>query len=82
MIKKKISFKRFLFKIDRLGEYSIRSVMGDEYIDTPGNYSQERKDYSSIFDYYKSNMGSKDFLKLRKWYQTNTNKVKEIMKIK
>jgi len=81
MAKIKISLKRFLFKLDRLSEYKIRSVMGKEYIDTPGNYIQERRDYSSIFDYCRSNMAS-DFEKLKRWYQRNPKKVEKIMKLK
>ncbi len=79
---KRISFKRFLLKIDRTPEYALRDIMGKTYINTPGAYKAERKYYSSIFDYYRQNMGIKDFKKLRRWYIKNPNKVKQIMRIK
>lgn len=67
-------FEKFLIEIDSMKESDIREIMGDEYIDTPGNYKEEKKDYDDIFDYMKSNMGKKEFELLEQYWLTNIKK--------
>lgn len=75
-------WKKFLRKMERTPEFTIKSVMGDKgYIDTPGFYQQERRQWNNDVVYFmKSNMGSK-YEKLKKWYIKNPEKAKKIMKL-
>jgi len=43
-----------LIKIDSTPEYRLREIM-KPYIDTPGNYKNERRDYHGVQDYMESN---------------------------
>ena len=65
-------FLDFLEEIDGMGEEKIRKIMGKDYIDTPGNYKEEAKDYDNdIEEYMISNMGEKEFKKLLFWWGKN-----------
>ena len=65
-------FLDFLEEIDGMGEEKIRKIMGKDYIDTPGNYKEEAKDYDNdIEEYMISNMGKKEFEKLLFWWGKN-----------
>ena len=65
-------FLDFLEEIDGMGEEKIRKIMGNDYIDTPGNYKEEAKDYDNdIEEYMISNMGKKEFEKLLFWWGKN-----------
>jgi hypothetical protein len=74
--KNKKSFERFLAEIDGMGESAIRDIMGDEYIDTPGFYKDEKKDYNGIMDFMTWNMGSEELARLKEWWLKNVNKGK------
>ena len=65
-------FLDFLEEIDGMKETEIRKIMGKDYIDTPGNYKEEAKDYDNdIEEYMISNMGKKEFEKLLFWWGKN-----------
>ena len=65
-------FEEFLEEIDGMPEHRIRRIMGKDYIDTPGGFRDEADDYDNdIEEYTRSNMGSKDFEKLRTWWENN-----------
>ena len=65
-------FLDFLEEIDGMGEAEIKKIMGKDYIDTPGNYKEEAKDYDNdIEEYMISNMGKKEFEKLLFWWGKN-----------
>lgn len=74
--KNKKNFERFLAEIDGMGESAIRDIMGDEYIDTPGFYKDEKKDYNGIMDFMTWNMGSEELARLKEWWLKNVNKGK------
>jgi hypothetical protein len=63
-------FEKFLEEIDGMGESQIKKIMGRDYIDTPGFYSDEKDDYDGIIDFMTSNMGKSDFEKLKKYWET------------
>jgi hypothetical protein len=63
-------FEKFLEEIDGMGESQIKKIMGKNYIDTPGFYSDEKEDYDGIIDFMTSNMGKSDFEKLKKYWET------------
>lgn len=66
------NFEDFLEEIDGMGEAQIKKIMGKDYIDTPGNYSEEAEDYDNdIVEYMLSNMGKKDLEKLQDWWEAN-----------
>ena len=66
------NFEDFLEEIDGMPENRIRRIMGKDYIDTPGGYRDEADDYNNdIVDYTLSNMGQKDFDKLKAWWENN-----------
>lgn len=71
--------EKFLIAIDTTGEGTLREIMEDEYIDTPGFYSIEGADYDGVFDFMRSNMGLSQFGKLIEWYDANPEKVKKII---
>jgi len=74
------ALQAFLIKINALPENVIRDIMGDaEYIDTPGNYDEEKKDYDDVEDYMQQNMGTESYKKLIDWYHENPDKVEKIM---
>ena len=65
-------FLDFLEEIDGMKEGEIRKIMGKDYIDTPGNYKKEAKDYDNdIEEYMISNMGKGEFEKLLFWWGKN-----------
>ena len=65
-------FEAFLEEIDGMGESAIKKIMGKDYIDTPGGYSEEAEDYDNdIVEYMISNMGRKEFEKLQDWWESN-----------
>lgn len=70
----KKNFERFLVEIDGMGESAIRDIMGDEYIDTPGFYSEEKRHYNGIMDFMTMNMGSEELARLKDWWLKNVNK--------
>ena len=66
------NFRLFLCEIDGMPEYSIREIMGNDYIDTPGFYKQEAKHYNNdIEDFMLQNMGSKEFNKLKDYWENH-----------
>ena len=65
-------FLDFLEEIDSMPEFAIKKIMGKDYIDTPGNYAEEAEDYDNdIEEYTISNMGKKDYEKLKTWWENN-----------
>jgi flagellar hook-basal body complex protein FliE len=65
-------FFAFLEEIDGMPESAIKKIMGKDYIDTPGNYSEEAEDYDNdIEEYMISNMGNKEYEKLAAWWENN-----------
>ena len=64
-------FEKFLIEIDGMGEFKIKQIMGKDYIDTPGFYQDEKKDYDDAIDFMQSNMGQKEFDKLESWWDNN-----------
>jgi hypothetical protein len=65
-------FLDFLEEIDGMPEHRIKRIMGKDYIDTPGGFRDEADDYDNdIEDYTRSNIGSKDFEKLKTWWENN-----------
>jgi len=66
-------FEKFLEEIDGMGEFQIKKIMGKDYIDTPGFYSDEKDDYDDVIDLMKSNMGKSDFEKLKKYWETKVS---------
>jgi hypothetical protein len=63
-------FDLFLCEIDGMHESDIKAIMGDDYIDTPGFYKDEKKFYSGIENFMLMNMGSSEFNRLRKYWET------------
>ena len=61
------NFEKFLKEIDSMSEFDIKKIMGKDYIDTPGGYTEEKGDYAGIEDYMISNMGKQDFNKLKQY---------------
>ena len=72
---------QFLTRIDKLPEAEIKHIMGSEYIDTPGFYQKEKKDYSDIQQFMLHNMSTSNFESLEQWYWDNPDKVKMFWKI-
>jgi len=70
-----------LIKIDSTPEYRLREIM-KPYIDTPGNYKNERRDYHGVQDYMESNMSKEDFNRLLMWIKKNPKQVKLLFKRK
>ena len=65
-------FEEFLEEIDGMPEVRIRRIMGKDYIDTPGGYQDEAEDYDNdIVEYTISNMGKKEYEKLKSWWENN-----------
>jgi hypothetical protein len=65
-------FEEFLEEIDGMPEVRIKRIMGSKYIDTPGGYRDEADDYDNdIVEYMISNMGRKEFEKLKAYWETN-----------
>ena len=55
-----------------MGDFNIKKIMGKDYIDTPGFYQDEKEDYDNdIIDFMTSNMGTKEFEKLKSWWENN-----------
>ena len=71
--------EQFLIAIDATPESIIRNIMGDEYIDTPGYYSEEAEDYDGIFDFMRSNMGTAEFGRLIEWHDLNPEKAAQLI---
>ena len=68
----KKNFEMFLKEIDAMSEFEIREIMGDDYIDTPGFYKREKKDYDNdIIEFMYQNMGGSELERLREWWLTN-----------
>ena len=70
------NFERFLEEIDAMSESAIREIMGAEYIDTPGSYRDEHKNYNGIMDFMTMNMGSAELQRLKEWWTKNVQKSK------
>ena len=68
----------FLIAVESTGEGTLRKIMGEEYIDTPGNYTAELHNYDGILDYLRLNMGESELTRLVEWYENNPKKVKQI----
>ena len=79
MSKVKDRLEEFLIAIDGLDEGTIREIVGDEYIDTPGFYLQEGDNYDGVFDFMRSNMGLSEFGRLIEWGDQNPDKVDELI---
>jgi len=67
------SFDAFLNNIDKMPESEIKKIMGDDYIDTPGDYNADQmmRAGRNISRYYRDNMGNNKYEKLKKWYTDN-----------
>lgn len=72
---KAATLEHFLIAIDATDEGTIREMMGDDYIDTPGYYSQEKDNYESIFEFMELNMGRDELDRLIGWYENNRSKI-------
>lgn len=70
----KKNFERFLVEIDSMPECAIREIMGEEYIDTPGFYKEEKREYKGIVDFMEMNMGERELGRLKEWWLKNINK--------
>ena len=79
MCKVKDRLEEFLIAIDGLDEGTIREIVGDEYIDTPGFYRQEGDNYDGVFDFMRSNMDISEFGRLIEWSDQNPAKIDEII---
>ncbi len=75
----KNQLEQFLIAIDATPESVIRDIMGDEYIDTPGYYSEETEHYDDIFDFMIANMGESNFERLVEWHDRNPEGVEKII---
>ena len=65
-------FRRFLMEIDGMGEFAIREIMGDDYIDTPGYYRQEARHYNNdVMEFMKLNMGASELKRLEEYWEKN-----------
>lgn len=66
------NFEDFLEEIDGMGDIQIKKIMGKNYIDTPGFYSEEAENYDNdIIEFMTSNMGTKEFEKLQDYWENN-----------
>jgi len=67
------TFEEFLRNIDKMSESEIKKIMGNDYIDTPGDYhfNQMMRAGRNISRYYRDNMGNNEYEKLKKWYNSN-----------
>lgn len=74
--KNKKNFEKFLEEIDGMPESQIKAIMGKDYIDTPGNYKEEKKDYDGIVDFMISNMGKSEFQDLKTYWEKNVSESK------
>lgn len=72
--KNRKNFSRFLCEIDGMPESSIRRIMGDLYIDTPGMYKEEKRYYSCVEGYMRANMGSVAFDELENYWTLHVKK--------
>ena len=79
MSKVKDRLEEFLIAIDGLDEGTIREIVGDEYIDTPGFYRHDFVYYDGVFDFMRSNMGLSEFGRLIEWGDQNPDKVDELI---
>lgn len=78
-----ITFADFLVTIDSIPESTLKEIMGDEYIDTPGSFLSEAEAAGintdeDVFEWFAANMGRETFNDLEKWFDGNENKVKQI----
>ena len=64
-------FEKFLIEIDGMGESQIKKIMGKDYIDTPGYYKDEKGNYDGVEEFMLSNMGTKEYDKLEKYWNDN-----------
>jgi len=72
----RLPFDKWLEKIDSTPETGLREYFkqhGMEYIDTPGNYHEEKDQYESIQEFMEQGMGTEEFNKLKDAY----NKIRE-----
>jgi len=70
--KNKKNFDKFLCEIDAMPQSIIESIIGVEnYIDTPGFYKEEKRQYKGIQDFMLSNMGTEEFNRLKLYWETN-----------
>jgi len=79
MGKVKNHLAQFLVAVDATGEGTLREIMGEEYIDTPGVYSMEGADYDGIFEFMQQNMGHDRLETLIDWHDRNPEKVEQII---
>jgi len=69
-----LDYHKFLATIDATTQSIVEDLFKSAnypYIDTPGNYQNEKKQYRDIVDFMKSNMGLSDYSKLRDFYNKN-----------
>ena len=66
-------FVRFLKEIDRTSEGTIKQIVGeDNYIDTPGFYREEAKNYNNDIEYFmEQNMGTSELARLKEYWETH-----------
>ena len=66
-------FVRFLKEIDRTSEGTIKEIVGeDNYIDTPGFYREEAKNYNNDIEYFmEQNMGTSELSRLKEYWETH-----------
>jgi hypothetical protein len=66
-------FVRFLKEIDRTSEGTIKQIVGeDNYIDTPGFYREEAKNYNNDIEYFmEQHMGASELARLKEYWETH-----------
>lgn len=69
-------WKKFLIEIDTIDERSIRKIMGNDYIDTPGFYKDSYRKYKGVEDFYFHNMSQEMIKKLQDWWSYKYKVVK------
>lgn len=74
--------RKILKVIDKTPEHELKRIMGKKYIDTPGNFKDEKNDYyNDIVVYMERNMGHRDFERLLKWISSHPKEVRTLMRL-
>jgi hypothetical protein len=76
------TFSEFLEEIEKTAESDIRDIMGEQYIDTPGFYHEEKDMHESVLSFMMKNMGNEEFNKLYDWWILNVQTLLPISEAK
>lgn len=68
------NWERFLCEIDSMPQSNVEEIMGDDYIDTPGSYRDEKGMYDGIVDFMINNMGTREYNRLYNYWLNNVKK--------